>query len=90
MGVNCCSEGKCQVEFDNEVLITKSPIKKKSNSLNPVDKSELDGLSPTDLKQTKSYNVEDDKKTTLIDFPVHGRSDPKIVKEQTRVVKRGK
>lgn len=89
MGVNCCSEGKCDLEFDKEVVINKSPIKKKSGSYNTVDSRGLEGLSPTELKHTNSLNVEN-RNAQLVDFPVHGRSDPKIVKEQTRVIKRGK
>jgi hypothetical protein len=89
MGVNCCSESKRGDEFDQEVVLNRSPIKKKSNSLKPLDEDTID-TERISLKNTRSYEVHNNEEYTLMDFPAHGRSKPEEVQIKTRVVKLGK
>jgi len=89
MGINCCSEDKNSREFDQEVVIGKSPIKKKAGSVVPLDDSAFEETQVS-LKSTKSYDVAANKNYQLVDFPLHGRSKPEDVQTKTRVVKRGK
>jgi hypothetical protein len=90
MGVNCCTENKSEIEFDQEVVFSKTPIKKKAGSYNSTDPKPIEEIPVNTLKAARSYDEDTKADQKLLDFPVHGRSDPKIVKEQTRVVKRGK
>ena len=60
--------------------------KAKSRNLNDV----IDDLESVTIETTGSYYSEEENIIEAVDLQVHGRSSPKTVKKQTRIIRRGK
>ena len=78
-------------DFDKEILISKSPHKRKTvhGTRAPIDIEKLHEETYDSAKT--SYTVESPNKNyELIDLPVYGRANASVVKRKTRVVKTGR